>query len=420
MAIDREMQVLDAAYAEGIRSPRELANFMAQVTHESNGLNRLEESFRYMRGIAQIPTQAAWREGPQVLEAARKEALLGRPERLAELMYGERNGNDQPGDGLRYRGRGYLPVPGKSHYRAAGLALGIDLVSQPDLAAEPAHAARIAAWYWRNHVPPAAREDVRHATQALNGKLYGLDDRRERFETWQSRLSPQLMQRLHDEHRDPSARDADSHAETARPAADVAIRRTDEGRRKKKVDDDPSATPSAADTADDIDPVLMYELQRDVMEATTEYVAVPERPHHRHRHHPSHLVASPPPTLHQPTHPRHALFNQALDAVQRLDKDHRRDSDERSERLAAALTVAAHHKGMERIDHVALNDDATRIFAVQGDLHSPHKQVAEVNTAHAIETPMERSAMILALNRPSPTPEQGSEPQHAVKSVPGP
>lgn len=420
MAIDREMQVLSAAYGRGIRSPMELANFMAQVTHESNGLNRLEESFRYMRGTAQIPTQAAWREGPEVLEAARKEALLGRPERLAELMYGERNGNDQPGDGFRYRGRGYLPVPGKDHYRAAGRALGIDLVNQPDLAAEPEHAARIAAWYWRNHVPVPAREDVRHATQALNGKLYGLDDRRERFEAWQTRLSPQLMRYLHDEHIAPSTSDAENHAATALPAAEVAVRRIAGSGRKKKVEDDSSVTPSAVDTAEDIDPVLMYELQRDVMEATTEYVAVPEHHHHRHRHQPPHPAASPSPTLHQPTHPRHVLFTQALEAVHRLDKDHRRDPDERSERLAAALTVAAHQKGMERIDHVALNDDATRIFAVQGDVHSPHKQVAEVNTAQAVATPMERSAMILSTNRPSSAPDQASEPQHAIKSVPGP
>jgi predicted chitinase len=94
MAIDRETQVLTDATAAGITNPRELANFMAQVTHESNGLSRLEESFRYTRNISQIPVQSAWREGPDALDAARKQALMGKPEQLAELMYGGRNGND--------------------------------------------------------------------------------------------------------------------------------------------------------------------------------------------------------------------------------------------------------------------------------------------------------------------------------------
>src|SRR3954465_9382903 len=127
MAIDRETQVLADATAAGITRPRELANFMAQVTHESNGLNRLEESFRYTRNISQIPVQSAWREGTESLQAAPLQALQGKPERLAELMYGGRNGNDQPGDGWRYHGRGYIQLTGKDNYRAAGEALELDL-----------------------------------------------------------------------------------------------------------------------------------------------------------------------------------------------------------------------------------------------------------------------------------------------------
>src|SRR5579872_4665710 len=116
MAMDRETQVLNAAVAAGITSPRELANFMAQTTHESLGLNRLEEGFRYTKGIEQIPVRAAWRHGAAELEQARKEALQGKPEHLGELMYGGRNGNDQPGDGYTYHGRGYIQLTGKENY----------------------------------------------------------------------------------------------------------------------------------------------------------------------------------------------------------------------------------------------------------------------------------------------------------------
>ena len=54
MTTEREEQLLRDGYAAGITQPRELANFMAQVGHESGGLRRLEESFRYTHSAEQI------------------------------------------------------------------------------------------------------------------------------------------------------------------------------------------------------------------------------------------------------------------------------------------------------------------------------------------------------------------------------
>lgn len=58
MATQREAQLLLAARQAGMTSPVELANFMAQVSHESVGLTRLEEGFVYTRGIRQITEDA--------------------------------------------------------------------------------------------------------------------------------------------------------------------------------------------------------------------------------------------------------------------------------------------------------------------------------------------------------------------------
>jgi putative chitinase len=63
-----------------------------------------------------------------------------RPAKAREL------GNLTPGDGARYCGRGYVQLTGKRNYVAAGLALGIDLAENPDLAMSPDAAARILIW----------------------------------------------------------------------------------------------------------------------------------------------------------------------------------------------------------------------------------------------------------------------------------
>jgi putative chitinase len=197
---DRENQLLRDAYASGITNPKELANFMAQVGHESGGLGRLEESFRYTKGPGQISgnVRSALREGPEALESARLEALNGRPERLGELMYGGRMGNDQPGDGYRYHGRGYIQLTGKDQYRAAGEALDLDLVRHPELAAQPENASRIATWYWQQNVPAETRESARAAGAAINGSNppNGLSDRETRFARWERDITPELTQTL--------------------------------------------------------------------------------------------------------------------------------------------------------------------------------------------------------------------------------
>jgi len=55
MPTANEIAMLQAAREAGITSRDELANLMGQLTHESSGFTRLEESFRYTRGLDQIP-----------------------------------------------------------------------------------------------------------------------------------------------------------------------------------------------------------------------------------------------------------------------------------------------------------------------------------------------------------------------------
>lgn len=96
--------------------------------------------------------------------------------------------------------------------------------------------------------------------------------------------------------------------------------------------------------------------------------------------------------LDKPDHPDHAMFQQARDAVHALDASRQRMPDGQSDNLSAATVVAARQAGLERIDHVVLSEDGGRAYAVQGDLGSPFKRVAEVRTQDAVNTSIERSS----------------------------
>jgi predicted chitinase len=75
------------------------------------------------------------------------------PTSMGELMYGKDTsigqsmGNTEPGDGFKYRGRGYIQLTGKNNYRFYGKKVGEDLVKNPDLANDPTVAAKISASY---------------------------------------------------------------------------------------------------------------------------------------------------------------------------------------------------------------------------------------------------------------------------------
>lgn len=59
-------------------------------------------------------------------------------------------GNIQPGDGVRYKGRGYIQITGRNNYRNYGNAIGVDLENNPELALEPENAAKILCQYFKD------------------------------------------------------------------------------------------------------------------------------------------------------------------------------------------------------------------------------------------------------------------------------
>ncbi len=84
-------------------------------------------------------------------------------------------GNLEPGDGPKYCGRGFVPLVGRSEYARFSKLVGADLVAQPDLAQEPAVAARILAYdFMLKGVPKAAVEcDWVKVRRLVHGDLSG-------------------------------------------------------------------------------------------------------------------------------------------------------------------------------------------------------------------------------------------------------
>lgn len=131
-----------------INTPKRQAAFLAQVGHESGGL----------RWVAEIwgPTDAQKKYDGRV-----------------DL------GNTRPGDGLRYKGRGLLQITGRANYRAAGGALGVDLIEHPEQLETPTLAARSAALFWQSHQLNELADvaDFKRITRIINGGYNGYESR---------------------------------------------------------------------------------------------------------------------------------------------------------------------------------------------------------------------------------------------------
>ena len=133
---------------------------------------------------------------------------------------------------------------------------------------------------------------------------------------------------------------------------------------------------------------------------TVDGIAGPKTQEAIHHAQAKHVV----PSLADPKNPDHALYEQARLAVHHLDAGMGRTSDLQSDQLAASLVVAAKREGLTAINEVRLSEDGSHAFAVQGPPDSPLRHIAHVQTAEAVNTPIDKSsAAALAVASPQPT-----------------
>lgn len=174
---EAEKLLIAAAIKAGITDPTEIAMLLAQAAHESGGFKSIEENLNYSSDrLLQI--------FPKYFNPAMAQKYARDPVAIANIAYGKRMGNKDPGDGYKYRGRGFMQLTGRSNYEA--LAKKYPQAKNPDWVATPEGAAASAVYFWTNIASGALRQraqngDVLGATRIVNGGTNGLADRRNEF-----------------------------------------------------------------------------------------------------------------------------------------------------------------------------------------------------------------------------------------------
>ena len=179
-----------------INTPQRIAAFIAQTSHESGGYTMLSENLNYRAATLAAcwpnrfavlgPDKKPKKENGKLVPTAVANSIAGKPELIANMVYSSRMGNGpaESGEGWKFRGRGLKQLTGKDNYNRCGHALGLDLLSNPDLLLEPLPAARSAGWFWSaNKLSEFAdKGDLEGMTKRINGGLIGIAERKAKYE----------------------------------------------------------------------------------------------------------------------------------------------------------------------------------------------------------------------------------------------
>ncbi len=86
-------------------------------------------------------------------------------------------GNVMKGDGVKYKGRGLVQLTGRANYTKYGKLLGVDLVTNPDLALDLHNASRILAYFFKENGIDryCNKENWVEVRRRVNGGTNGLD-----------------------------------------------------------------------------------------------------------------------------------------------------------------------------------------------------------------------------------------------------
>lgn len=160
-----------------ISTPQRVAMFIAQIAHESGNFHWLEENLNYSIKGLQIVFPSYFPTIQLAEEYARQ------PEKIADRVYANRNGNkdEASGDGWKFRGRGCIGLTFKDNYMnfSAHYFNDYRLVNDPSPVSQPELATMSAGWFWWIHDLniQADKGNIERCTKIINGGLNGYSDR---------------------------------------------------------------------------------------------------------------------------------------------------------------------------------------------------------------------------------------------------
>lgn len=166
----------------GLDQPHRIAQFLAQVMHESGGLIHMKE----ILGSSPTPAQARYeRDFTKPWKATDKR------NRVAFRL-----GNTEKGDGSKYRGYGPIQLTGRGNvtrFYKWCVAHGFDVpnfIDHPELIAQAPWSGLSAIWFWSVgnstgkslNVYADRGGDIENITKIVNGGLNGYEDRLSYFD----------------------------------------------------------------------------------------------------------------------------------------------------------------------------------------------------------------------------------------------
>ena len=173
---------LKAAMAYYKMTPERAAHFFAQTAHESGGFKAFAENLNY--GASGLTTTFK-----KYFTTTEKALLYERkPEKIANLVYGNRmgNGDEASGDGFKFRGRGALQLTGKDNYKVFSEYLKKpEIMTNPDLVATEYAFESAIFFFDRNKLwdicdKGVNKDTILALTKRINGGTHGLADREEK------------------------------------------------------------------------------------------------------------------------------------------------------------------------------------------------------------------------------------------------
>ena len=165
----------------GIKDPYAIIAVLSNVAKESNFKPRREDlTYSTVERVkATFPSKTR-----ELDDALVKKKYVNSPERLANLVYSDQmgNGNEESGDGYKYRGGGFIQLTFKNNYENIGNKIGVDLVTDPDQISDPEVSAKAVAAYIADRFGGAENmrfgsldEALRAVTKKVNPGGYSRD-----------------------------------------------------------------------------------------------------------------------------------------------------------------------------------------------------------------------------------------------------